>query len=415
MKKTIHTGLSPNVQTDDLRLARQLLFHPLEWQTGPAAQTLEQEFTKMFNGALSLSVDSGRTALQCILSCLDLKAGDEVLLQAYTCVAVPEPILWIGATPIYVDCEAQTLGMDPQDLERKITPRSKAVIIQHTFGQSADIDAIMAVARKHALVVIEDCAHALGARYHGKLVGSFGDAAFFSFGRDKVISSVFGGMIIAYTSQLQERLQTVHAELPLPKRTWVVQQLLHPIVTTLARTTYSWFGFGKIILELSKRLGIISLAVEQKERRGEKPNFIGHKLTNALALLALHQFQKLETLNHHRQWVAEEYRRTLKRFPLLLPQALADTEPIYLRYTLMSERARDIIHEARVHNIILGDWYRTPIAPTGVSYPSIEYTIGSCPTAERLAQQSVNLPTDIHIGTEEIRAILNAVEHTLHI
>ena len=117
--------------------------------------------------------------------------GDEVLVQAFTCVAVPNSVLWAQATPVYADIDA-TLNIDPIDVEKKITNRTKAIIVQHTFGIPADMDALVALAKKHNILLIEDCAHSLGATYKGKKVGTFGDAAFFSFGRDKVVSSVFG-------------------------------------------------------------------------------------------------------------------------------------------------------------------------------------------------------------------------------
>src|SRR5581483_4013141 len=113
--------------------------------------------------------------------------------QAFTCVAVPNSVLWTGAKAIYADID-ETGNLDPKDLEKKITKKTKAVIIQHTFGIAANMDAIQKVLKGKKIILIEDCAHALGASYKGKKLGTFGEFAFFSFGRDKVISSVFGGM-----------------------------------------------------------------------------------------------------------------------------------------------------------------------------------------------------------------------------
>lgn len=115
-----------------------------------------------------------------------------MILQAYTCVSVSNAIIATGAKPIYVDIDAQTLNINPQLIEKHITQKTKAIIVQHTFGIPADIHAIQSIVKKHQLFFIEDCAHALGAQYKEKMVGSFGDIAVYSFGRDKVISSVNG-------------------------------------------------------------------------------------------------------------------------------------------------------------------------------------------------------------------------------
>ena len=169
---------------------------------------LENVFREYQNSKYAFSFNSGRSALFTIINALDIKEGDEVLVQAFTCNAVPNPVLWAGGIPIYVDVD-DTLNIDPEDFERKITGRSRVVVIQHTFGVPAQIDKILEIAKRHNLIVIEDCAHALGATHNGKLVGTFGDIAFFSVGRDKVISSVWGGMITTNDEGLAQRVGEV--------------------------------------------------------------------------------------------------------------------------------------------------------------------------------------------------------------
>ncbi len=284
MLRTIHTSLSPNAERDDVALAVSLLLRPWTWKHGTGADLLEKRFARMFDGASVFSWNSGRSCFFSILSSLELKSGDEVLLQTFTCVAVPEPILWVGAKPVYVDCDQRTFNMDIGDLERKITPRSKVLVVQHTFGKPADIGRIMEIAEKHGLFVIEDCAHALGARVNGRLVGSFGDAAFFSFGRDKVISSVFGGMLVVRDRQIADALRSATAPAPLPSNAWIAQQLFHPICLSIVKQTYDWHGFGKGVVEVAKRLHLISKAVLPIEKRGGKPGFIGKRLSNYAAV-----------------------------------------------------------------------------------------------------------------------------------
>src|SRR5947207_2728640 len=123
----IFTNLAPNTQKDDAALAWRLLWQPWKWRKGNAAEKLEEVIAQKIGVKHAISFESGRTSMHAILKALNIKAGDEVLLQAYTCVAVPDPVLWTGATPIYVDCD-QTLTMSAADLEKKITPRAKVLI-----------------------------------------------------------------------------------------------------------------------------------------------------------------------------------------------------------------------------------------------------------------------------------------------
>jgi dTDP-4-amino-4,6-dideoxygalactose transaminase len=414
MRKTIFTALGPNYQRDDIVRAARLLFQPWRWLYGPAPGQLEQQFKHFFSAYGAHSFATGRGALWALLTAMRIQPGDEVLLQAYTCVAVAEPIIWHDAQPVYVDIDRTTATMSVADLEKKITTRSKILIIQHTFGLPAGIDELLAVARKHRLLVIEDCAHALGARYHNTLVGTFGHAALFSFGRDKVISSVFGGMAIAHDQTVAEALQQVHESCLAPSAWWTVQQLLHPLVIQVVKKTYDFFGLGKIVLTLSQRINLISKAVYPEERRGGRPLFITKKLPNALAVLALQQFKKCEAFNHHRQMVAREYSSLLRTADIeqrgvVLPEVYHDREHIFLRYLLVSDRAAEIIVSARRFGIILGDWYTTPIAPCDVDLAAIGYQQGSCPNAEWLAERTVNLPTHQGITRADIESIIRVV------
>ncbi|MFN6946977.1 MAG: DegT/DnrJ/EryC1/StrS family aminotransferase, partial [Cytophagaceae bacterium] len=109
-----------------------------------------------------------------------ISQGDEVILPGFTCIVVPNAIIYLGAKPVYVDINSETFNIDPQLIEENITEKTKAIIAQHTFGIPADMDKILHIANKHNLFVIEDSCHALGSKYKGKYVGSFGDAAFFS-------------------------------------------------------------------------------------------------------------------------------------------------------------------------------------------------------------------------------------------
>jgi dTDP-4-amino-4,6-dideoxygalactose transaminase len=196
MPRPITISLSPNAQPDDVALARRRLFDRARWFDQSEVEALEREFAALFGAEYTaLAVNSGRSGQWTILKALGYGVGDQVAVQSFTCVAVPNSVIWLGASPVYVDIDA-TYNLTAETLRARITPQTRAVIVQHTFGILADLEPIRALCDERGLVLIEDCCHGLGARYRGKPIGSFGKAAFFSFGRDKILSSVFGGMII---------------------------------------------------------------------------------------------------------------------------------------------------------------------------------------------------------------------------
>lgn len=272
--KPISISLSPNTEKDDIRLAFKLLFQPWKWKArdkGQAASDeLEEEFKKYLGLKHAISFNSGRSALMAILGSLGLQKDEEVLLQAFTCNAVPNPVIWAGLKPVYVDINEQTFNIDAGDLKKKITSRSKAVIVQHAFGLPAEMDEILEICEENNLILIEDCAHSLGATYNGKIVGTFGKAAFFSFSRDKVISSVYGGMAVTNDDELAKQLREYQEKIGYPSYFWIKQQLLHPVLMNwLILPTYSIFG--KYLLILFQWLHILSKAVHWKEKEAENP------------------------------------------------------------------------------------------------------------------------------------------------
>jgi len=408
----IFTSLSPNTEKDDIALARSLLFKPGLWQEGGAGRDLEFTFREWLPARYALNFDSGRTCLYAILKALGVKKRDEVLLQAYTCAAVPDPIIWAGAKPVYVDCQ-EDFTMSSADLKKKISPKSKALIIQHTFGKPADLKVILAIAKRHKLFVIEDCAHCLGGKHNGKHLGTFGDASFFSFGRDKVISSISGGILATNNQALAGKLEKFQKALSYPSRFWVAKNLWHPLIFVWGKKSYNFCNIGKIFLFLVKELGIIPRAVYPAEKQGEKPPMAFRKMPNALTVLALRQLNKLERFNHHRREIAAIYDKELKDLPgVKLPQQAPGHS--YLRYTIRVADPQILIDKAKTQGIELGNWYNRPVAPQDVNQQKVFYKPGSCPVAEWLAKESVNLPTNIQTSPVDALRVAQFIKQTLH-
>lgn len=406
--KPISISLSPNVEKDDLKLALNLIIRPWMWKRGVAIKQLEEEFRKYLGVRHAFSFNSGRSAFYAILKSLDLEEGSEVLLQAFTCNAVPNPVLWSKLEPIYVDCNKDDYNMSVSDLKAKISPKSRVLVVQHTFGQPCDMDQIRAISAENNLILIEDCAHSLGAEYNGFKVGGFDKAAFFSFSRDKVISSVYGGMATTNDPLIAIKLENLQKKFGQPSMFWIFQQILHPILLHyFILPIYNFLDLGKIFLVLSQFLHILSKAVSWKEKRGQRPDYFPKALPNALALMALHQFTKLEKFNNHRQIVADYYYKNLKDTKFELPKKFDNRKNIFLRFTVKHKKAHEIIYEAwHKENILLGDWYTTPIAPFDTKMDEIKYSKGSCKNAEDLAKITLNLPTHQNVSQKDAERIV---------
>jgi len=404
--KPISISLSPNTEKDDVRLAFKLIFKPSLWKKGKAIEQLENEFKKYLGIKYAISFNSGRSAFLAILRGLQLETNKEVLLQAFTCNAASNPIIWAGLKPIYEDVSENDFNIDIKNLKRKLTAKSRVLVVQHTFGLPVNLDEVLQFCKENNLLLIEDCAHSLGASYKGKKVGTFGKAAFFSFSRDKVISSVYGGMVVTDDDELAKKIGDYREKIGYPSSFWIVQQLLHPVLMNrIVLPTYSFLG--KYLLVLFQWLNILSKAVHWKEKRGKRPDYFPRKLPNALALLALNQFKKLERFNGHRKEIAQFYFDNLEKSTFILPALPKDREHIFLRFTVRHPNAHQIIREAWKRNILIGDWYTTAIAPYDTKMEKLEYYPGNCPKAEELAKQTLNLPTHINISKQEAKVIVD--------
>lgn len=405
--KPISISLSPNVEKDDLKVALNLIIRLWLWKRGKATKELEENFKNYVGTKYAFSFNSGRSALFAILKSLELEKNSDVFLQAFTCNAVPNPILWAKLNPIYVDCSTENFNTDIEDLKNKIAENknTKVLIVQHTFGLPANLNEITKICKENNLILIEDCAHALGAEYGGKKAGAFGDAAFFSFSRDKAISCVYGGMAVTNNEKIAEKLKELQKEFGLPSRFWIFQQILHPIfLHYLILPIYNFLDLGKIFLVFSQLVHILSKAVSFKEKQGKRPDYFPKALPNALAIMALNQLAKIEKFNSHRKKIADYYFDQLKNTKFIIPK----NDGIFLRFPVKHKNAHEIIYSAwHKQNILLGDWYTTVIAPADTNLNEMKYQLGSCPNAESLAKQTLNLPTHINISQKDAERIIN--------
>lgn len=365
--KPIFTFLGPNYEWGDVWQSLGILLRPWVWRSEKPVVFLEEEIKKYFSVKSAIAFSTGSQAIFEILKTLNLTKTDEILLSGFTCKVVPDAIYRAGGTSIFIDVFRDG-SMDPADLQRKISSKSKVIILQHTFGNPGHLKTLLQISRKNNLFIIEDCAHVIGGKYAGRLLGTFGDAAIFSFGRDKAISSVYGGVVITNIVSLDEQLQERQKLLRTPKRGWIFRELLHPIIIMIARKTYS-IGFGKFLLFAAKKTRLLSHPVFSREK-----NSFPEKMVGAFAVLALLQWKKLERFNEQRKEIGKTYDRFF--------QKNQTRNWVPLVYPVFCEKTPEIRAHLAKKNIFLGNWY-------------VE-TFGDCPNAKILSEKSLNFPT--HIG-----------------
>lgn len=405
MKDFINPAISPNVQLVDLLEVIKRIFSPFSLKNGGYIARVESWFKYNFSVKYAFTFSSAREAEYALLLGLGIKKGDEVLVQAFTCVAAVRPVLWLGAKPVYVDIEKNTLSANPEDILKKITPQTKAIIVQHTFGIPARIDEIKKIAKEHKLYVIEDCAHVVGGYYKNKKLGTFGDAAFFSFGRDKSVSSVFGGIAITNRTTLADKLKRIRELSPYPSTLWIYQQLFHPLITYFVITGFRLHEtLGKALLFFFKNIHLISRPILASESN----SFLGKskvkRYPNALAALALTQLVRLNSFNKKRVELYTLYKKNLESV-IEFPSA----DNFYLRIPIFLAKHDKLIKNLKAKNIYLGDWYSHVIDSGGTNFDEIQYKKGSCPEAERLAKLVVNLPSYPRMNSEEVEKISKTI------
>jgi perosamine synthetase len=403
---------APNAQKDDLILAASLLFQPWKWFGSDMVRRLEKEFSS-YIGQEAVAFDSGRSALYALLKAYDIKEGDEVALQAFTCVALPNPILWTGATPVYIDVDKGNYNLDLNDLEQKLTSKTKAVIVQYTFGICPDIARLKKICESKNILLIEDCCHNLGQKIDidGKTynAGTIGDAAIYSFGMEKVISGTRGGMATSKEKKIITKLSNYQLQISKPRFREIIRGILNPLIWKIKEN----FGkFGKIFSKLMVELKLHEFGLTRLELIGQKAAWLPYQLPNTNAAFVLNQLKKIELFNEHRnQTAASYYNQPLKGFPdknLISKYA----QPIWLRIPVIVEDSEQLLKQAELEQIYLGNWYTEVIHCKDVDLNTMKYQRGSCPNAEWLSTHTINLPTHIGISENEINTIINFLNST---
>jgi perosamine synthetase len=364
------------------------------------------------------SYGSGRMGLYEVLKALGIGSGDEVILPGYTCIVMPAAIKLAGARPVYVDIDEGTLNLNVVGVEAAITSRTRAVLVQHTFGIPCDLNGLQKIANHHSIHLIEDAAHALGAMYQGVYCGNFGSAAVFSTEQSKMLSTDRGGLVTTNDPVLAEKLRCSYQDLSFDseERTrmavtrWALLNVeRHPRIgeftQTIVRRSCKW---SKEMDEHTKRVRQYDLDEYNLALDGKVKQPI--KLAPALALIGLIQMQRLEKDITHRNKMAKLLMDHAAAFGWQVPKIdWKMTRPSFVRFPFMVDDRNkwlDIIRSASIQG---GEWLNHPVHPEGSDFEAVDYKQGMCPIAERVAKRIVNLPTHSRTGEWMLESIERAL------
>lgn len=364
-------------------------------------------FAKYFDASKSIAFWKGRVALYAILKALGVTENDEIILPGYTCVMDVNPIKYLRAKPVYVDIEPKTFNIDVNLLEQKITSNTKVIIAQHTYGYICDMDAILQIASKHNITVIEDCCLCLGSTYKGKLAGTFGKAAYFSFQWNKPFTTGLGGMAITNDQKLADQLESIQRNSikPSAKEVFmlaaqlaVYRAFIYPRTTALAQ---------QLFRTLTKKGAVVGSS-SSDEFNPVMANDFFKKMSSVQARSGLKQLKKIDKNIEHRKAMAKLYDQllTAKGWPMQQYDALIQ-DPVLVRYPVRIQEKEKALEQAASHGIELGSWFECPLHPIETPMEKYDYQIGMCPQAEKTSREIVNLP--VHPRTSE-RTIRKTVE-----
>ena len=332
---------------------------------GPFVARFEEDFATYCGCRHAIGVGSGTDALWLSLLALDIGPGDEVITVPNTFMATAEAITYCGARPVFVDVDERTHTMNPAEIERAITYRTKAIIPVHLFGQPADMDPILQIARAHGLFVIEDAAQAHGACYKGRIVGSLGDAGCFSFYPGKNLGA-FGeaGAVVTDKPELQEKIRILrdHGQ---------VKKYHHTMVGWNARMD-----------------GIQAAVLGVKLRHLDK----GNELRRSHAAHYDHALQAIEEL--------------------VMPTEASYARHVYHIYAIRIRERDDAIQMLARKGIACGIHYPVPIH-LQEAYQSLGYQVGALPVAEQAARQLISLPMFPELTPFQVETVTESLKEVV--
>ena len=327
-----------------------------KYTLGPELDAFEKEFATFCGADYGIGISNGTAALHLALRACGVGEGDEVITVPNTFVATVFAISYTGATPVFVDVDPGTFNMDPTRVEAAITARTKAIVPVHLYGQVGDMDAIVAIARKHSLRVIEDCAHTHGARRHGQHAGTFGDVGCFSFYPTKVMGALGdGGFCITSDSDLNVRIRQLR---------YMGQRV----------------KYNHEIIGYQERLDELQAALLRVKLR-HLPEWV-----------------------KRRQAIADIYEEILSGLPVQTPVVAPGNSHAYYLYTILCERREGLM--AYLFERGIGSYVVYPyLVPSTGAYAHLGFDLARVPVAQTHLDRILSLPMFPELTDDEARDV----------
>ena len=375
-----------------------------------AIKKYQAKFADFFNFEYAFAFFKGRVALYAILKAIAVGPGDEVILPGYTCVMDVNPVKYLGAKPVYVDIEPETFNINVNLLKDKITTKTKVIIAQHTYGYPCDMNAIMNIADKNGVTIVEDCCLALGSKYKGKLCGTFGKAAYFSFQWNKPFTTGLGGMAITDDAELADDIDSLcQKELCHPSKKEVLllaaqlavyRAFIYPRTTALAQTIFRSLTKKDLVIGSSKT----------SEFKPEMPLDFFKAMSSVQARSGLKQLKKIEQNIAHRKKMAQLYDQLLKEKGWNTRNYDSSIiDPVMVRYPVRVAEKNRALTEASKASVELGSWFECPLHPIETPLAAYDYEPGMCPEAEKASREVVNLPLHPRAGKKTARKTVDFI------
>jgi dTDP-4-amino-4,6-dideoxygalactose transaminase len=345
---------------DEVNAAIQGVLDSCQFTLGTEVAKFEEEFAGYCGSTIGVGVNTGTSALHMALLAADIGPGDEVITVPFTFVATVAAIHYTGATPVLVDIDPRTYTMDPACLESAITPRTRAIIPVHLYGQAADMDPILAVARKHKLLVVEDACQAHGAEYKGRRAGSMGDMACFSFYPGKNLGAYGeGGMVVTDDASHARKIRML--------RDWGAEKKYQHV---LKGYNFRMEGIQGAVLRVKLR--------------------------------------HLEAWTEARRSAAARYDRALAGTGVPTPEALAHNRHVYHIYAIRTAQRQAWMDALSAQGIQSGIHYPVPVHLLP-AYEELGYKAGAFPHSERAASEVLSLPMFPELTPQQSEVVAAAV------
>ena len=366
----------------------------------------EKEYRKAIAARLSCPEEEiffywkGRVALYGLLKAMGIGPGDEVLMQGYTCVVVPNAVLYLGATPVYADIDPKTYNFDLASLRAKVSERTKVIICQNTYGLSSHLEEMEEIAREasarfgHPVYTIEDCTHGFGGSYHGRPNGTSCDASFFSTQWSKPYTTGVGGFCAVHDSSIRERLSALNAELVSPGFKEKAELKLMYFIRKYVINDFTYWPMIRMYRWMSRKNLVVGSSSGEEVSGTEMPAGFFKAQSSVQFRKGLKALSGLDDVNGLRKRNAEVYTSFLRKAGKAFVSPELFDDHIFIRYPLLVRDRERFREEAEKAKIILGEWFEAPVYPAYAPLALWKVDESELPNAMFVCEHIVNLPTE---------------------